>query len=281
MSLLDELKSQLIGQREERDREKRAAEIHMGFVAAFDRRISELETAIAALSPPAPTADAGEPEIPEGFIKWEGGDCPVDRDACVEVMFRDRSANDKDVAYLCDWRHHDVSGTDIIAYRVIAEPAQTDAASDAPPADDTPRTLILDPLADPDLSSSDPLVSETGEGLEPDAELELTDVVRADVSQYPDDVLDTIIDGMTPNEIDEVRGYVYGDEPRMDVTDRLHAKGLLKSASCDAPYTALGSAVSFRLSARFSGCAANTDAGGNADPARDDWAMAPKAKEPV
>ncbi len=54
-----------------------------------------------------------------GWIKWRGGDCPVDSDAIVEVKFRNPSRNkfNNDRAGDLNWSH-DGFGGDIIAYRL-------------------------------------------------------------------------------------------------------------------------------------------------------------------
>lgn len=54
-----------------------------------------------------------------GWIKWAGGECPVDSDAIVEVKFRNPSRNkfNNDRAGDFTWSH-DGFGGDIIAYRV-------------------------------------------------------------------------------------------------------------------------------------------------------------------
>lgn len=251
-----------------------------GWDAGFEAHPLKNRLAVA-LSPAPSTPEAGGAEIPEGaaqtqtaipegFIKWEGhgsyGTTPpeVDRNAIVEAVFAD-GAKHTDKACNFGWQYDPedkltAPASCIIAYRVIAEPAQTDAASDAPPADDTPRTLILDPLADPDLSSSDPLVSETGEGLEPDAELELTDVVRAEEAQ-------PICDGFIARKF-----VMDGSETETHYgIDYLKTQaGLLEIRDVpEAQPAPTFTQPDWEEKVR------------NADPARDYWAMAPKAKEPV
>ena len=61
-------------------------------------------------------------EIPEGFTKWEGGECPVDESALVEYQLRgaDSPPLDPKPAFLLRWNHAGVAG-DIIAYRISPE----------------------------------------------------------------------------------------------------------------------------------------------------------------
>jgi len=57
--------------------------------------------------------------IPEGFTKWDGGECPVAPDTKVEYMRRDHSTG-KDEAKHLRWNHQGMEWNgDIIAYRVI------------------------------------------------------------------------------------------------------------------------------------------------------------------
>ena len=90
--------------------------------AEWVQKLADLDRAIAALSVP----EVAEVEIPEGFTKWEGGDCPVAPGTLVKVIHRDGDvlysvAGDD---YAADWTHCDGSG-DIIAYRVLPiEPAE-------------------------------------------------------------------------------------------------------------------------------------------------------------
>lgn len=72
-----------------------------------------------------------------GWIDWQGGECPVDSDAIVEVKFRNPSRNkfNNDRAGDFAWSH-DGFGGDIIAYR-LRQPAKSEqACDDAAEADD-------------------------------------------------------------------------------------------------------------------------------------------------
>lgn len=60
-----------------------------------------------------------------GWIKWDGGDCPVDRGATVCVHLRGGERRDYARARFFRWHHapEDRADTkyDIIAYRVVSE----------------------------------------------------------------------------------------------------------------------------------------------------------------
>lgn len=121
-------------------------------------RIRDLDTAIAALEPAPPTpvistadgfedpisgcwvptvaSETADVEIPEGFTKWEGGECPVQYGTRVAVFYRQHGSEEAH-----EWESHgkgdtletwahDGSGGDIIAYRVIYQPA--DQSEEAP-----------------------------------------------------------------------------------------------------------------------------------------------------
>jgi hypothetical protein len=52
-----------------------------------------------------------------GFIPWTGGECPVDGESWVEVLFKDQ-VKDRSKAWGFRWDHRNHS-EDIIGYRVI------------------------------------------------------------------------------------------------------------------------------------------------------------------
>ncbi len=56
----------------------------------------------------------------DGWIAWDGGECPVREDAIVEIRWRDR-ATDIDLAGFYDWsvQNGEYSASDIIAYRIV------------------------------------------------------------------------------------------------------------------------------------------------------------------
>jgi hypothetical protein len=53
-----------------------------------------------------------------GFITWTGGECPVDGDALVEVLFGDQDKSRGDARRFA-WWHGNHEPTNIIGYRVI------------------------------------------------------------------------------------------------------------------------------------------------------------------
>jgi len=57
----------------------------------------------------------------DGWIKWEGGESPVDDDVMVEVRFRNGEKNRSSTANTWFWPYRGHSG-DIIAYRIAKEP---------------------------------------------------------------------------------------------------------------------------------------------------------------
>jgi hypothetical protein len=60
-------------------------------------------------------------DIPEGFIEWHGGECPVDENASVEVVLRHiRGDAVKGKARSWNWSSGD-DGHGIIAYRVVKQ----------------------------------------------------------------------------------------------------------------------------------------------------------------
>ena len=105
-----------------------------------------------------PTIDAlVPPQIPEGFIPWSGGECPVSKDQVVELLFRESWAGDgsgraiyisdpADYADLTQWKHHGQGG-DIIAYRVVESPTYAERTEDVSQAETaTEQTLITDDI---------------------------------------------------------------------------------------------------------------------------------------
>lgn len=59
-------------------------------------------------------------ETDDGWIAWNGGDCPVGRGARVSVKFRSGIENHGAFAGSWHWWHQEAKA-DIIAYRVIKE----------------------------------------------------------------------------------------------------------------------------------------------------------------
>jgi len=96
-----------------------------GIIADYKSEISDLDRAIAALSVP----EVAEVEIPDGFVKWEGGECPVKVGDSLRILWREGVQSGTFVvddvwATQRAWEpgaHDD----DIIAYRVLPiEPAE-------------------------------------------------------------------------------------------------------------------------------------------------------------
>lgn len=80
-------------------------------------------------------ADAAE--MADGWIKWDGGECPVPVGAKVDIRFRDNSEYLNEDADKLRWRiYGDDWITDIIAYRIHKEPEKK-----APTFDDWSRAV--------------------------------------------------------------------------------------------------------------------------------------------
>lgn len=65
-----------------------------------------------------------EARLPDGWVAWRGGECPVDPDAIVDI----RTAFEPDIPgrdiarrLRWDWGYEGAKGGDIIAYRVVGE----------------------------------------------------------------------------------------------------------------------------------------------------------------
>lgn len=73
----------------------------------------------------------------DGWIEWDGGECPVDSDAIVDVRFRNHSPLhvNNDRAGDFDWEHTG-SNADIIAYRLQQPTKSEQACDDDAEADD-------------------------------------------------------------------------------------------------------------------------------------------------
>lgn len=94
--------------------EAKAREVEQPAAAPYigpDRR--KAAEPAATVNDPLTVADA------DGWIKWEGGECPVSKFDTVEVQFRDGHTNVA-MAYEFLWRHCG-SLDDIIAYRLSKE----------------------------------------------------------------------------------------------------------------------------------------------------------------
>lgn len=71
--------------------------------------------AIAAVDQPASAPSA----VADGWIEWNGGESPVHGDTVVDVRFECGDQSSGIVASFWDWSRGDVTGYDIIAYRVV------------------------------------------------------------------------------------------------------------------------------------------------------------------
>ena len=76
----------------------------------------ELKNARAAIAKAEATLTASQP-ADDGWIPWEGGDCPVGSEVVTKVKVRGGDV-DAGKAHFYDW-HHDGSACDIVAYRVV------------------------------------------------------------------------------------------------------------------------------------------------------------------
>lgn len=77
------------------------------------------EKAVAAIAK-TEAAMAEEKPDADGWIKWEGGKCPVDADTLVDCKLRDGYVERCQKASFFDWSDIDFD-TDIIAYRIVKE----------------------------------------------------------------------------------------------------------------------------------------------------------------
>lgn len=58
-------------------------------------------------------------EIPEGFTRWDGGECPVDPSSDVRVICRDGEQFNALASCIAWWLPHLGCDIEIIAYRVL------------------------------------------------------------------------------------------------------------------------------------------------------------------
>lgn len=64
---------------------------------------------------------AGEELAPEpDWIEWDGGECPVPEDACVDVRFRGGDTDERSRAGMWSW-NTGCNNYDIIAYRLSSK----------------------------------------------------------------------------------------------------------------------------------------------------------------
>lgn len=94
-----------------------------GYTQAIQSLEAEKETAREQLE--------REPEIPEGFTKWEGGECPVDPSTYISVMFLDGEiSHDGVIAGHMNWAHDVSCAARIYAYRVTEQASVQDETLD-------------------------------------------------------------------------------------------------------------------------------------------------------
>lgn len=67
-----------------------------------------------------PIPDAPTPD--DGWISWDGGECPVNFNVGVDVKFKDGEVVPDNMARHWDWCHGNLGGADIIAYRIVKAP---------------------------------------------------------------------------------------------------------------------------------------------------------------
>lgn len=88
--------------------------LNMARMDPFD--FGELDTYDEAFSDgPITTLPTDQP----GWVRWNGGACPVVRFAQVDVMMRDGSVLRNTIAYSLDWQHRQ-NEHDILGYREAA-----------------------------------------------------------------------------------------------------------------------------------------------------------------
>lgn len=63
-------------------------------------------------------SESAEVSANDGWIKWRGGECPVNPDTLIAVEFRNGSIGTMFRANRLRWQHHGAGG-DIIAYKLL------------------------------------------------------------------------------------------------------------------------------------------------------------------
>lgn len=117
-------------------KEGESAEYNQG----FDATTESLE------GPTPPTDTVPAVEIPEGFTRWEGGECPVPYGRIVDIICRDpdiRVGQTNEVfAHMIDWSNAGDPAYNIIAYRIISQPAEE--GEEGEPGNWTPASAYCD-----------------------------------------------------------------------------------------------------------------------------------------
>jgi len=130
-----------------------------GRLDGYQQAIASLETGEPEPDPIScdEAVEEAAPEIPVGFVRWEGGECPVDQYAPVQIIYRDGTSTNYRWASYFTWTHDQGDGN-IIAYRVIeptAEAQSTDEAESPPPLTigaqhDELREMGFEPVGNPE-----------------------------------------------------------------------------------------------------------------------------------
>jgi hypothetical protein len=100
----------------------------------------ELEPAL--IDEPDDASEFAESGLPEGFTAWAGGDCPVDPDAFVSVMFRDgETSHDYVIAGNMNWAHDESCASRIYAYKITEQASAQDETLDQGASEPVVQTL--------------------------------------------------------------------------------------------------------------------------------------------
>jgi hypothetical protein len=144
MTLIDELKERRDRKEEVLDEVAEAIKEREEYRLRVEQELDDLDLAIAALQPgevmitvtnDEPETQTGEGvEIPPGFTKWEGGECPLPVGTRFDMICR-ACGPWHDMEVLADssleWQHTG-RDLDVIAYRIIeASPTSEDQPDDA------------------------------------------------------------------------------------------------------------------------------------------------------
>lgn len=107
----------------EREALEKCVEALHGVIRVADRATEEFDAARAALADAESILALPNPDE-DGWIKWEGGECPVAADAIVEVKLSCEEGgwnweSDPHPAWAWWWGWNEGKNTDIIAYRIV------------------------------------------------------------------------------------------------------------------------------------------------------------------
>ena len=59
-----------------------------------------------------------EVDLSDGWVPWEGGECPIDKDSIVNVICRNGDRINGYLASYLIW-HEEESGNDVVAYKIV------------------------------------------------------------------------------------------------------------------------------------------------------------------